>query len=476
MTDNDVRVRIAPSPTGDPHVGTAYTTLFNYVFAKKMGGKLIFRLEDTDQKRAQASSEQMLSEYLGWLGLKWDEGSDVGGSYGPYRQSERLEIYQENIKTLLDEDKAYPCFCSSERLAELRKNQKGAVTGYDRHCRDLSKSEVSDNKKKNLPYVIRMKMPLSGNTTYKDELRGDITFENSQIDDQVVIKADGFPTYHFANVVDDHFMKISHVIRAEEWLSSTPKHVVLYQQFGWQAPKFFHLPLLRNLDKSKISKRKNPVSIAFYKEAGILPEALVNFLGLMGWRPSDEQEIFSLDKMIEEFDFKNMSLGGPVFDQVKLNWVNSHYLKNLSEDKFIENLRDNVFSEAYLKKIMPLSLERMDRFDQFIDKNSFFFIGELDYSSLEIIPKNFPKSDYLKGLKAILEDLDGLFDWTSDAIKNVLDRQKEKLGWKPKDLFLPVRMITTGRKDSPPLVETLEVLGREKVRFRMRDFIIKQKK
>lgn len=475
MTEKEVRVRIAPSPTGDPHVGTAYTTLFNYVFAKQNAGKLVFRLEDTDQKRSKSSSEQQLSEYLSWLNLRWDEGPDVGGDYGPYRQSERLEIYDTYIKKLIEENKAYPCFCTAERLAEVRKEQKGAITGYDRHCRDLCPDEAAKRIASGETHVYRMKMPLEGKTTYVDELRGEISFDNSQIDDQVLLKADRFPTYHFANVVDDYLMKISHVIRAEEWLSSTPKHVVLYKQFGWDLPKFIHLPLLRNQDKSKISKRKNPVSIAFYKRSGILPKALVNFLSLMGWRPKDEQEIFDMDKMIAEFDFKNMSLGGPVFDQVKLNWVNQNYIKSLSDDEVVDYLHENVFSKEYLKKIVPLSSERISRFDQFTDKMDFFFNGELDYTGLEILPKDLEKKVFLKGLKEILEALDNLYDWNADAIGELIGSFKDKLGWKPKHLFLPIRMITTGRKDSPPLNECLDVLGREIVRYRIRDFMEKHK-
>lgn len=471
MTSQPVRVRIAPSPTGDPHVGTAYTTLFNYVFAKKAAGTLVFRLEDTDQKRSQASSERQLFDYLKWLGLDWQEGPDVGGDYGPYRQSERLAIYQEHIDKLLAEGKVYRCFCTPEELAEMRQNQKGGQTGYDRRYRDVPQDVIDEKLKSGQPYVIRMKVPLEGSTTYRDELRGDITFDNSQIDDQVLMKADGFPTYHFANVVDDHLMKISHVIRGEDWLSSTPKHVLLYAQLGWEPPKFYHLPLLRNVDKSKLSKRKNPVSLAFYREAGILPEALVNFMGLMGWRPSDEEEIFGLDKMVEEFEFKDMSLGGPVFDQVKLNWVNQEYLKQMSEERFVGYLRDELFTVARLKQIMPLALERLSRFDEFIDRNRFFFGGELNYEGLAIVPAKMEKPAFVKGIKVLLEKLDGLFDWRADAIKACLDEAKGELGWKPKDFFLPVRMIATGRKDSPPLVESLEVIGREMVRYRMRQYL-----
>ena len=328
---DEVRVRIAPSPTGDPHVGLAYMTLFNYAFAKKNNGKLIFRIEDTDQTRAKASSEELIGKSLKWLGLKWDEGPDVGGPHAPYRQSERKDIHIAHAKMLVEKGEAYHCFCTSERLDALREQQKAAKEnpGYDRKCRDLSKDEVAKNLAAAMPNVIRMKMPTEGVTIVEDFLRGKVEFENARIDDQVLLKSDGYPTYHLANVVDDHLMEISHVIRAEEWISSTPKHVELYRAFGWAAPTFVHMPLLRNANKSKISKRKNPVSLEYYRRKGILPEAMVNFLALMGWSFGNDIEIFTLEQMIEKFDLKDIHLGGPVFDLDKLEWVNQNYMHKI---------------------------------------------------------------------------------------------------------------------------------------------------
>lgn len=468
-----VRVRIAPSPTGDPHVGTAYIALFNYVFAKKHGGDFVLRVEDTDQVRAKASSEQLIMESLKWLGLKWDEGPDCGGPYGPYRQSERKDIYVKHAKLLLEKGHAYYCFCTADRLADMRKQKMaaGQSTGYDRHCRALSAADVKAKLAAGEPGVIRLKMPTDGVTVVNDGLRGPVEFENQRLDDQVLLKSDGFPTYHLANVVDDHLMKISHVIRAEEWISSTPKHVVLYQSFGWEMPQFIHLPLLRNSDKSKISKRKNPVSLSYYKRAGILPKALVNFLGLMGWSFGDDIEVFSLEQMQEKFDFKNIHLGGPVFDLVKLTWLNQQYMHKMSEDDFVNYIRDEIYSKDYLRKLKPLALERMSRFEQFADQNAFFFSGALKYDGIEVLPKGKEKADVITMLDELVEKLDDLYEWNTKALHDLADAHRNALGWKPKDYFMTLRMITTGRRDSPPLFESLEALGREMTRFRIRDFV-----
>ncbi|MBF0440893.1 MAG: glutamate--tRNA ligase [Oligoflexales bacterium] len=468
---NQIRVRIAPSPTGDPHVGTAYVALFNYVFAKKNGGKFILRIEDTDQLRARPSSEAMIIEGLTWLGLNWHEGPDKGGDHAPYRQSERSHIYREYSEILLRNGSAYRCFCEHKRLEELRDSQKqqGLTTKYDRHCLSLSPSEVAGNMERGVPFVIRMKMPDDGTTKFFDELRGQIEINNEQLDDQVLMKSDGLPTYHLANVVDDHLMEISHVIRAEEWISSTPKHVLLYKAFGWKEPKWVHLPLLRNADKSKISKRKNPISIMFYKRIGILPKALLNYLALMGWNIGNDREIFSLEEMIDAFDFKDVSLGGPVFDQAKLSWVNQQYMHKMSEDEFCEYIREEIFSVKNLKKLKPLALERMSRFDQFVGNNTFFFSGSVDFSLLPVVPKSKQKVDVRNMLELLLENFDDLYDWDVQNIKDCLEKVRSELQWKPKDFFMTIRFIATGRKDSPPLDETLVVLGRDIVRYRLRE-------
>lgn len=469
----EVRVRIAPSPTGDPHVGTAYTALFNYVFAKKNKGKFIVRIEDTDQSRAKSSSEAMILTSLKWLGLKWDEGPDVGGAFGPYKQSERLPIYKEYSQKLVANGTAYHCFCTSERLDAVRAQQKaeGLTTRYDGHCRTLTADEVKKKLAAGEKNVIRLKVPTTGTVKFEDHLRGELEFDVDRVDDQVLMKTDGFPTYHLANVVDDYLMRISHVIRAEEWISSTPKHVLLYRAFGWEAPVFCHLPLLRNADKSKISKRKNPVSLSYYKRAGILPQTLVNYLGMMGWSFGDDKEMFSLDEMIGVFDLKTISLGGPVFDLAKLTWLNQHYIQKLSPDSFVSYIRDEIFSKDYLLALRPLLQDRMSRFEQFVDNFSFFFNGPLNYQGVEVLPKGKDVESMRAMLNELVELLDELYDWNHTAIHDLLNAHREMIGWKPKDYFMSVRLITTGRKDSPPLAESLEQIGREMVRFRIRNYV-----
>ncbi len=475
-TQKPVRVRVAPSPTGDPHVGTAYVMLFNYVFAKKNKGKIVLRIEDTDQNRYRASSEERILTSLEWLGLKHDEGPEVGGEFGPYRQSERKELYNKYADELLEKGKAYRCFCTQDRLKEMREKQKkeGSTFGYDRHCRDLDESTVKTKIEAGEASVVRLKMPLTGKGGFKDELRGFIEIDYKQLDDQILLKSDGFPTYHLANVVDDHLMKISHVIRAEEWISSTPKHVVLYEAFAWEQPEFIHLPLLRNSDKSKISKRKNPVSLDFYKRKGILPKALNNFLALMGWSFKDDVEVFSLEQMIEVFDFSKVSLGGPVFDQKKLAWLNQQYIQELSEADFVKNLREDVFSETYLQKLYPLVKERLDSFDQFFEKFSFFFTSDLSYDGLSVVPKTKTAEEMIKAFA----DLGLLFDaidlWEAKEIKETLGNHLKSLGWKAKEYYMPLRLVLTGRKDSPPLVETIEALGQSVIRYRLQQ-VVKQK-
>jgi glutamyl-tRNA synthetase len=469
----EIRVRIAPSPTGDPHVGTAYTALFNYVFAKKHGGKFILRIEDTDQTRARASSEEQIFSSLKWLGLTWDEGPDCGGPYGPYRQSERLEIYREYTQKLVDSGHAYPCFCTPERLDKVRAEQKAQnlTTRYDGHCRTLSAEDVARQKAAGTSHVIRLRVPTDGVTRFMDHLRGELQFENERIDDQVLMKTDGFPTYHLANVVDDYLMKITHVIRAEEWISSTPKHALLYRAFGWEEPVFCHLPLLRNSDRSKISKRKNPVSLTYYRRAGMLPEAIVNFLALMGWSYGEDREIFTLNEMTEVFDLKKISIGGPVFDMVKLTWLNQHYMHKMDEEAFIQYIREEIFNRDYLRRLKPLALERMSRFEQFVDNNAFFFNGALDYKHVEVLPASKDKDAVRDMLHQLLEQLDDLYDWQNKPLHDLLNAHREKIAWKPKDYFMTIRLIVTGRKDSPPLTESMELIGREMVRFRIRNFI-----
>src|SRR5215472_5241445 len=378
-----VRVRVAPSPTGDPHVGTAYIGLLNYLFAAQRGGKFVLRIEDTDRTRFVPTSEQMIFDSLHWLGLSWHEGPDVGGPHGPYRQSERTAIYREYCQKLLDSGHAYRAFETPEELEAERRAQLAAKQPpkYGGRSRNLPQQEIDANLAAGKPFTVRLKVPLDGSTTFRDELRGDITFDHFNVDDQVLLKSDGFPTYHLANVVDDHLMQITDVIRAEEWISSTPKHVLLYQAFGWQLPRFWHMPLLRNADKSKISKRKNPVSLNYYRDAGFLPQAMLNFLGLMGGgMPPDFTsgangipEKFTLDEMVSHFVFTNIRVGGPVFDLTKLKWLNGEYLRALSPEQFFHAVRTSVFGDPYLRQISALMQTRIETLTQFGDLTGFFF-------------------------------------------------------------------------------------------------------
>jgi glutamyl-tRNA synthetase len=472
-----VRTRIAPSPTGDPHVGTAYVALFNLALARQNGGDFVLRIEDTDRERSSVESEGMILEALRWLGLEWDEGPDIGGPHGPYRQSERTAIYREHVDILLDRGAAYPCFCTRERLDALRAEQRAAKAqlGYDGLCRSLDSAEAARRCEAGELHVIRLAMPTDGDTVAQDLLRGEVRIANTQVDDQVLLKSDGHPTYHLANVVDDHLMEITHVIRAEEWISSLPKHVRLYEAFGWELPVFCHLPLLRNADKSKISKRKNPVSIKHYEKAGVLPEALLNYLALMGWTMPDERDQFTLEEFIADFRLENISLGGPVFDLDKLNWLNGKYIRDLTVPDLLARLRGGPLSDAYLLQVLPLVQERIDTLADFVPYAEFFFAGVVDCDP-QALPKMVAKGrtppQTAKAFRALLEDhLDAVGSWNEAAIEEALRAFCEANDWSPKELFMPVRIAITGRTATPPLFETMEVLGKERCRRRLRQAI-----
>lgn len=467
-----VKTRIAPSPTGDPHVGTGYIALFNYCFAKKNGGSFVLRIEDTDQTRSAPEYERAIMEALKWMGIQWDEGPDVGGPCGPYRQSERKEIYQQHTQMLLDNGSAYRCFCTSERLDQMRKDNMAAgkpISGYDGHCRHLSAEEVEGNLKAGLPYVVRLKMPTEGETIIKDRLRGEVRYPNFQQDDQILLKSDGFPTYHLANVVDDHLMGITHVIRAEEWIPSTPKHLRLYEAFGWTPAEFVHMPLLRNKDKSKISKRKNPTSILYYKAIGILPETLRNFLANMGYSYSADEEKFTLEQLLETFDIGKVSLGEPVFDLEKLNWLNGLYLREMDQETLRQRLMDHLFSNEYMAQVLPLIRERIRRFDEFVPSFPYFFSGSVELNPEELVGKGITPEESLKHLLGVTEELDRLKVWTTAALDECLRKYCDDSGIKPKALFMPVRIAVTGRKASPPLFESMEVIGKPLCQQRMRE-------
>ncbi|MGH9413940.1 MAG: glutamate--tRNA ligase [Terriglobales bacterium] len=471
-----VRVRIAPSPTGDPHVGTAYMALLNLIFARQRGGQFVLRIEDTDRTRFVPTSERMIFEALRWLGLEWDEGPDKGGPFGPYRQSERTELYRQAVAQLLEAGHAYHCFCTAERLEEMRRQQAAAKEPprYDRTCCRLRAAEVSDKLAAGEPFTVRLHVPQPGSTTFRDELRGDITFDHQNVDDQVLLKSDGFPTYHLANVVDDHAMGITDVIRAEEWISSTPKHVLLYQAFGWPLPRFRHMPLLRNKDKSKISKRKNPVSLIYYREAGFLPQAVVNFLGLLGGgMPVPDEpgaEKFSLDNMIAQFEFEKIRLGGPVFDLEKLRWLNGLYLRALSPEEFLASVRAAVFPDAYLKSIAPLVQERIETLGEFFDLTDFFFLAQVQPPLEVFLPKKHDLPETLGMAGELLTALETVV-WEHAAMEAALRTLAVAQGWSAKEVFMLLRALITGKTASPPLLESLLVLGRTRSVDRLRRFL-----
>jgi glutamyl-tRNA synthetase len=486
LSEAPVRVRIAPSPTGDPHVGTAYIGLINYIYARQRGGKFVLRIEDTDRARFVATSEQEIFNSLRWLGLTWDEGPDVGGPYGPYRQSERSEIYREHCDLLLANGTAYRCFCTAEELDAVRKQQMAAKLPprYPGTCRHLTPETAEANLAAAKPFVVRMAVPphagdATTSTTFRDELRGDITFEHSNVDDQVLMKSDGFPTYHLANVVDDHLMQITDVIRAEEWISSTPKHVLLYRAFGWQLPRFWHMPLLRNLDKSKISKRKNPVSLIYYRQAGFLPEAVINFLGLMGGGMPEGTgpvvEKFSLEEMVERFKVENIRVGGPVFDLTKLRWLNGEYLRALSPEKFYAALRSTVLSDSYLGQIAALVQTRIETLSEFGNLTHFFFADDILPTADVVVPKKRELDETIAFVTLQLATLEAA-DWTVAALEPALKQLGEEMQWSVKENFMLLRAIITGSAMSPPLLESMVVFGKARSLDRVRRFLDTQKK
>jgi len=464
-----VRVRLAPSPTGDPHVGHAYVGLFDYAFARKTGGRFVLRIEDTDRSRLKPGSEEAILRALRWVGLQWDEGPDVGGPYGPYRQSERAQTYREHAELLLNKGAAYRCFCPPARLAELRRRQqaqKSSFVGYDGLCRCLSESEVQEKLRAGLPHTVRLKAPKEGETRFDDLVRGQIVIRNAEIDDQVLLKSDGLPTYHLAVVVDDHLMRISHVIRAEEWISSTPKHVLLYQAFGWELPTFIHLPLLRNPDRSKISKRKNPTSLDWYRQQGYLPEALLNFLALMGWSLGEEREIFSLDEMLNEFTWHRVKTSGPVFDLQKLDWLNGEYIRAMTPQELLTRILEGPYTRhthepaERLVRIAALVRERINKLSEFDERTAFFFQPE-PYEPGELVPKRRDAAFVREVLASCEQILRRVGKWQAASLEEALRSLCEERGWKRGEVYMPLRVAVTCRRVSTPLFETMEILGRD---------------
>ena len=455
-----VVVRVAPSPTGDPHVGTAYVSLFNYAFRRKRGGRFILRIDDTDRARYQAGSEAAILKELRWLGLPWDEGPDIGGAFGPYRQSERTDLYRQACEELVQKGAAYRCDCTPDRLDKLREEQqkRKEQPRYDGQCRER-------HVPKGPPHVVRLKVPEGGETTFKDGLRGAITIAHKTVDDQVLLKSDGFPTYHLATVVDDHKMGVTHILRAEEWINSTPKHVLLYEAFGWPLPHWYHLPLLRNPDRSKISKRKNPTSITWYRESGFLPEAMLNFLALMGFALGEDREVFTLAEFVEAFDPDAIKTSGPIFDLQKLEWLNGVYIRQLAPEDLARRLKElsPLAREADTKKLLatvPLVQERMKKLTEFDELTDFLFRDAAPAAPSDLVPKGRSAAETAAMLRRAREVLLRV-DLVPAPLEEELRKLAEAEGWKAKDLLMALRFAVSGKKVTPPIIESMCVLGRE---------------
>jgi glutamyl-tRNA synthetase len=466
-----VRTRFAPSPTGYLHVGGLRTALFNYLMAKHHQGQYVLRIEDTDQNRKVEGAVENLIASLKWAGLQHDEGPDIGGAYGPYVQSQRLDIYQYHAQQLIDNGAAYYCFCSPEKLEAMRERQmaKGETPRYDGTCRHLSVDEVSAKLNAGEPHVVRLKMPREGETVFHDLIRGEVRVKNEMVDDQVLVKSDGFPTYHLANVVDDHHMQITHVIRGEEWLLSVPKHLQLYNAFGWSPPEMAHLPLLLNPDRSKLSKRQGDVAVEDYIAKGYLPEALINFVALLGWNPGTDEEFFTLYELIEEFSLERVNKSGAVFDINKLNWMNGNYIRKMSPEAlvkflkpFLEQAGADVSDEVKTSKIILAVQKKIERGDQVYDAARIFYKDELvisDPEALEIIAAPSAKTV----LTALLEKITELDKLDNDIFREVIKAVQKETGIKGAELWKPIRIALTGELSGPELPSVIDIFGKEKV-------------
>jgi glutamyl-tRNA synthetase len=476
VTDRSVRVRIAPSPTGYFHIGSARTALFNWLFARHHQGKFIVRVEDTDQARYYPEAVPDLVDSLRWLGLDWDEGPEVGGDYGPYFQSQRLDLYQRYSNGLLAQGDAYHCYCSPERLAAMREEQRAKKqdVGYDRHCRFLTVEQRARYEAAGAAPVVRLKAPLEGATSFDDVLYGTISVDNHTLDDLVLLKSDGFPTYHLANVVDDHLMEISHIMRGDEWLPSVPKHVLLYRALGWELPVYAHLPLiLAPTGKGKLSKRHGGVEVREFRRAGYLPEAMVNYLARVGWSYDDKTEIFSRDELIRYFDLSGVNSSPARFSYERLEWMNGYYIRQLDDRDLAARLVPFMagagleVTDEGLVPIVPLVQERLKTLADVVDWAGFFFESKLEYDSSLLIGKKMTAQLSLDALQQARTALDAQPDLAPDATEPLLRALASDAGLKAGQLFGVVRVAVTGRTVAPPLFETMAVLGKTRVMERI---------
>lgn len=473
MSDT-VRVRYAPSPTGFLHIGGLRTALYNYLFARHNGGKFILRVEDTDRARFVEGAVEDFIHMLNWAGIEIDEGPGKEGPYGPYYQSQRLDLYAKHAQQILDEGKAYRCFCTTDRLDQMRKFQEKSKMPpkYDRTCLRLSAEEVRKNLDNNMPFVLRMNVPDDTTVRFTDLIRGEVEFSSFNIDDQVLVKSDGYPTYHLANVIDDHYMKITHVIRGEEWVSSTPKHILLYQYFGWGIPQFAHLPLLLNADRSKMSKRQGDVEARAYPPKGYLKEAVVNFISLLGWNPGDEREIFTLDELIKEFSIERIHKAGAIFNLEKLNWINTQHIRLKSNEEIYNMLKTELeksgysdFPKQYVMSAIGLMKERINFIHELLSFSGYFF-KDPDSFDPEGIKKRMtpPAKTHLKELAYRLEQLNSFHH---DDIEKIFRVYAEENQIKASELIHPTRLAISGMTLGPGLFDLIAVLGKETVVRRM---------
>jgi glutamyl-tRNA synthetase len=485
MSTENVRVRYAPSPTGFPHIGNIRTALFNWLFARHTGGKFIVRIEDTDQSRKVEGAVEQILESLRWLGLDWDEGPEAGGDYGSYFQSERLDLYQRYAQQLVDSGHAYRCYCSSERLAQMRTQmaeRKESVRTYDRHCRELSAEEQAKAESQGVVPVIRFKVPIGGQTTFHDLIRGEITFANGELDDLVLLKSDGYPTYHLANIVDDHTMKISHVMRADEWLSSTPRHVLLYAACGWDPPLYAHLPMILGPDKSKLSKRHGATALLDYRDDGYLPEAILNFLAMLGWSLDDKTDVIGREDLVKHFSLERISRTAAIFDIKKLQWMNGFYIRKTSPaglaeralpffEKQLPAQVKRPLDVGYVSQVVALQQERAKTLCEFPQNSTYFFVEDIEYP-LELMLKGGTSKERareLLGACASRLELINTFDVA--GLEPPLRALAEEMSVKAGDMFGLLRVAVTGRTASPPLIETMAVVGKDRCLKRIRSAV-----
>ncbi|WP_353893086.1 glutamate--tRNA ligase [Proteinivorax hydrogeniformans] len=487
---SEVRVRFAPSPTGYLHIGSLRTALYNYIYAKQQKGKFIIRVEDTDRTRIVETAIENLIDSLAWAGIEHDEGVFLDkdsnktiqkGEYGPYIQSERLDIYKKHIDELLKKEKAYYCFCSKERIEKVRDQQKekGETPKYDGHCKGLDDEEVQRRLAVGEQHVIRLSLPTESDISFDDAVRGTVTINTKDMDDQVLIKADGFPTYHFAVVVDDYLMEITHVVRGEEWLTSTPKHVYLFKAFGWEAPQYIHLPTVLNKDKKKLSKRQGDVAVGDFKNKGYLPEAMVNYLALVGWSPNNNQELFSIDDLIEQFSFERVSKTGGIFDIDKLNWINGQYIKSSSPERITDLAIPYLKNAGYITDadvegryewivtMVKSVQEKVSLISEIPQKVSFFFADELEFESEKA--KQVLEGEQVSALcDAFINELNSIDEVDDEFTATIFKKIQKQTGVKGKSLFMPIRVMVTGQQHGPDIGGVLKVLGKENILKRVK--------